>query len=63
MFLAGFLLAGFNYRYNWITIPKFVVIISSITFFDKLITEVSAFTVNPPARFITSITLEEIGTS
>ena len=32
MFLAGFIIAGFNYRYNWIMIPNFVVIISSIIF-------------------------------
>ena len=32
MFLAGFIIAGLNYRYNWIMIPNFVVIISSIIF-------------------------------
>lgn len=32
MFLAGFIIAGLNYRYNWITIPNVVVIISSIMF-------------------------------
>ena len=32
MFLAGFIIAGLNYRYNWIIIPNFVVIISSIIF-------------------------------
>ena len=32
MFLAGFIIAGLNYRYNWITLPNYVVIISSIMF-------------------------------
>lgn len=32
MFLSGFIIAGLNYRYKWITIPNFVVIISSIMF-------------------------------
>ena len=32
MFLSGFIIAGLNYRYNWITIPNLVVIISSIMF-------------------------------
>lgn len=32
MFLVGFIIAGLNYRYNWIVIPKFVVITSSIVF-------------------------------
>ena len=32
MFLAGFIIAGLNYRYNWIIIPNYVVIISSIIF-------------------------------
>jgi len=32
MFLSGFIIAGLNYRYNWITIPNSVVIISSIIF-------------------------------
>ena len=32
MFFAGFIIAGLNYRYNWIVIPKFVVIISSVMF-------------------------------
>ena len=32
MFLAGFIIAGLNYRYNWIIIPNYIVIISSITF-------------------------------
>ena len=32
MFLAGFIIAGLNYRYNWIMIPDIVVIISSIIF-------------------------------
>lgn len=32
MFILGFIIAGLNYRYNWIAIPNFVVIISSIIF-------------------------------
>ena len=32
MFLAGFIIAGLNYRYNWIMLPDIVVIISSIIF-------------------------------
>ena len=32
MFLSGFIIAGLNYRYNWIMIPNIVVIISSIIF-------------------------------
>ena len=32
MFLIGFILAGLNYRYNWIHISNIVVIISSIIF-------------------------------
>jgi len=32
MFLAGFIIAGLNYRYSWIVIPNSVVIISSILF-------------------------------
>ena len=32
MFLAGFIVAGLNYRFNWITIPNILVIISSILF-------------------------------
>ena len=32
MFLAGFIIAGLNYRYNWITISTPVVIVSSIVF-------------------------------
>ena len=32
MFLAGFIIAGLNYRYSWIVIPNIVVIISSIMF-------------------------------
>ena len=32
MFLAGFIIAGLNYRYNWIILPNFVVIVSSIIF-------------------------------
>jgi len=32
MFLSGFIVAGLNYRYNWILMPNSVVIISSIIF-------------------------------
>lgn len=32
MFIAGFIIAGLNYRYNWIAIPNFVVIVSSVIF-------------------------------
>ena len=32
MFLSGFIVAGLNYRYSWITIPNSVVIISSVLF-------------------------------
>jgi len=32
MFLLGFILAGLNYRFKWITIPDIIVIISSILF-------------------------------
>ena len=32
MFLSGFIIAGLNYRYNWIVVPDLVVIISSIMF-------------------------------
>ena len=32
MFLLGFIIAGLNYKYNWIVIPDIVVIISSILF-------------------------------
>ena len=32
MFLSGFIIAGLNYRYNWITIPNYVVIIASVVF-------------------------------
>jgi len=32
MFISGFLLAGFNYRYQWFILPNIVVIISSILF-------------------------------
>ena len=32
MFLIGFIIAGLNYRYNWIKIPDFVVGISSFLF-------------------------------
>lgn len=32
MFIIGFIIAGLNYRYNWIQLPNIVVIISSIIF-------------------------------
>ena len=32
MFIAGFIVAGLNYRYKWIIIPNLLVIISSILF-------------------------------
>ena len=32
MFVIGFIIAGLNYKYNWIVIPNTVVIISSILF-------------------------------
>ena len=32
MFLIGFIIAGLNYRFNWIELPNIVIIISSIVF-------------------------------
>ena len=32
MFLLGFIVAGLNYRYNWIQLPNEIIIISSILF-------------------------------
>ena len=32
MFIVSFVLAGLNYRFNWTSLPKFVVIIASIIF-------------------------------
>ena len=32
MFLAGFIIAGLNYRYSWIVLPNSVVIVSSVLF-------------------------------
>ena len=32
MFIAGFIIAGLNYRYRWIEMPNVVTIISSILF-------------------------------
>ena len=32
MFILGFLLAGFNYRYKWIIMPKWLVIVAAIVF-------------------------------
>ena len=32
MFLIGFIIAGLNYRFSWIIIPNYIVVISSIIF-------------------------------
>lgn len=32
MFLIGFILAGLNYRFNWVKLPNIVILISSIIF-------------------------------
>ena len=32
MFLSGFIVAGLNYRYNWIILPNIVTIVSSVLF-------------------------------
>ena len=32
MFISGFVIAGLNFRYNWINMPNIVIIISSIIF-------------------------------
>ena len=32
MFLSGFIIAGLNYRYNWLNLPQPVIIIASILF-------------------------------
>ena len=32
MFLVGFVVSGFNYKYSWIIVPNIVVIISSVLF-------------------------------
>ena len=32
MFFSGFIIAGLNYKYNWIEVPNIIVIISSILF-------------------------------
>lgn len=32
MFIGGFLLAGFNYRYSWIVLPNWIVIVAAIIF-------------------------------
>lgn len=32
MFLAGFIIAGLNYRFNWIQLPNIIVVIASIIF-------------------------------
>lgn len=37
MFLAGFIIAGLNYRYNWIKLPRIVVYIATGLFFISYI--------------------------
>ena len=37
MFLAGFIIAGLNYRYNWIELPRIVVYIATALFFISYI--------------------------
>lgn len=32
MFICGFIIAGLNYRYNWVKLPNYIVIIASIIF-------------------------------
>ena len=32
MFLAGFIIAGLNYRYSWIQLPNIIIVIASIIF-------------------------------
>ncbi len=32
MFILGFIISGLNYRYNWTSLPSFVVIIASVLF-------------------------------
>ena len=32
MFVAGFIIAGLNYRYNWTVMPNWVVVVSSVIF-------------------------------
>ena len=32
MFISGFVIAGLNYRYNWIVLPNIVVVIASVMF-------------------------------
>ena len=32
MFLVGFIIAGLNYRYNWVVMPTSIVIVSSVIF-------------------------------
>lgn len=32
MFVAGFIIAGLNYRYNWTIMPNWVVVVSSVIF-------------------------------
>lgn len=33
MFISGFIIAGLNYRFNWIMLPNIVTIIASVVFF------------------------------
>lgn len=33
MFISGFIIAGLNYRFNWIILPNIVTIIASVVFF------------------------------
>ena len=40
MFLAGFIIAGLNYRFNWVQLPNFVIIIAVIIFLLSYITYV-----------------------
>ena len=32
MFITGFIIAGLNYRFNWIKLPNIITLIASITF-------------------------------
>ena len=32
MFISGFIISGLNYRYNWITLPNYIIVVSSIIF-------------------------------
>ncbi|MDO4731040.1 MAG: isoprenylcysteine carboxylmethyltransferase family protein [Clostridia bacterium] len=37
MFLIGFIIAGLNYRFNWFTLPKGVVLVAAIVFLSAYI--------------------------